>query len=281
MQLIVHWLSAHRIVNLLLILCYFYFLFSMHVPFANLSVRVMLAMSLPVYNTVVMAVSITLLILFVALMAFQLRKYPDERTLKITCLLITIACIILHFRFLFEMNIEIIHVFQYSILAFLLFPLTRRFGAAVFFAVPFMLIDEWHQYRVLYPGFVEYFEFNDVMIDIYGCGLIMVALMICGVKGAAPVRPIWRRSEFIFLLVSLIAVTIAIHSCFIALYEADSCANTWLVLNRIHQPVTFWRKFPGRDVVYHIMQPLEAIVAISAFSLFYFGLDSFRKYSKS
>jgi hypothetical protein len=272
------WLAAHRSINLLLIFSYFVFIYYMHDVVVHLSVWVMNMMSLPVYNKVVLTISILLLASFAVFMIVYFKKYGGNRLLKISYLSLTIAFIILHFRFLFEMNIEIIHIFEYSILALLIFPVTRRFGATVLFAVPLMLMDEWHQYIVLYPGFVEAFEFNDIIIDMYGCGLAMVALMICGVRGNWPVAPLWRRSEFIFLIASLVIVAVAVHTCFITLYEADKCANTWLVLNIIHGPVTFWRQFPGRPgAIYHLMQPLEAIIAIASLSIFYFGLDSFRK----
>ena len=277
LQRCVSWFENNRIVNLCLIFLYFIFIYYMHDPVVHLSVWVMNLLSLPVYNKVVMAISVLLLILFVAFIAQQFKKYEGNRRLKTAYLLFTVIIIAIHFRTMFEMNIEIIHVFEYPMLALLLFPITRRFGAAIFFTIPFMLMDEWHQYIVLYPSYVDYFEFNDIMIDIYGCGLAMVALLICGVEGQLPVNPFWKRPEFIFLVVALVLLAVAIQTCFISVYEADKCANTWLVLNHIHEPITFWRRFPGRDVVYHVMQPIEAIIAISLLTATYFGLDSFRK----
>jgi len=278
-ELLVTWLETHRTVNLLLILLYFVFIYFMHDPIVHLSIWVMNSMSLPVYNKVVKAISILLLILFTVFIGGQIKQYGNNLWLKIMYLLLTIGLIIAHFCTMFEMNIEVIHVFEYPFLTLLIFPLTKRFGAAVLFTIPFMLMDEWHQYIVLYPSYVDYFEFNDVMIDIYGCGLAMVALLVCGVRGQIPVKPIWKRAEFVSLAVALLALAIAIKTCFFSIYEPDKCSNTWLVLYRVHEPITFWRKFPGRDVVYHVMQPVEAFFAITGLALFYFGLDSFRKES--
>ena len=260
----------------MLVFGYFIFIFLMHVPCAKLSVFVEHHLTLPVYNKVVIGTCVLLLILYAAFVFTQLKGQADNRPHKIIYLFLTLSFILIHFKIMFEMNIEIIHIFQYSILAFLLFPLTRRFGAAVCFAIPFMLVDEWNQYINLYPGFVEYFEFNDVILDINGCGLAMITLYICGVRGAETLKPLWKRPEFITIVIFALAVCIAIKTCFIALYTVDKCDNTWLVLNIIKEPQFFWRKFPGRDAVYHIMQPLEAIIAIIALAFFYFGLDSFR-----
>jgi len=277
----VNWLEQRRFLNIILVFAYFIFIFFMHVPCAHLSVWVEWHLSLPVYNLVVKTTCIVLLILYLALILYQLLKRTHNRSHKIAYLLLTLSFIIIHFSFMFEMNIEIIHIFQYSILGFLLFPLTRRFGAAVCFAIPFMLIDEWNQYINLYPGYVEYFEFNDVILDINGCGLAVITLYLFGVKGSDNLKPLWKRPEFISIIAFGIAITIAVKTCFIALYTADKCSNTWLVLNIIKEAPTFWRKFPGRDIVYHIMQPVEAIVAIILLALFYFGLDSFRQTNPS
>jgi len=207
----------------------------------------------------------------------QLKEHTGNRNLKIVYLLATLTLIVIHFRTMLEMNIEIIHIFEYPFLVLLLFPLTKRFGASVLFTVPFMLLDEWHQYVVLYPDYVNYFELNDVVMDINGCGLAMITLLICGVNGSEKVAPFWKRPEFISLCVALATIFIATKACLLAFYEADQCGNTVFVFNRIHETPTFWRQYPGRDVIYHVMQAVEGIMAITVLVLFYFGLDSFRK----
>ena len=111
-QRYVGWLERHRITNLILIGLYFAFIFEMHVPFAQLSVWVMNNMSLPVYNKTVLAISWFLLAMFVIFMIMQYRKLENNRLLKISYLSLTIGFIIMHYRIMFEMNIEIIHIFQ-------------------------------------------------------------------------------------------------------------------------------------------------------------------------
>jgi hypothetical protein len=249
----------------------------MHDPVVHLSVWVMNWLTLPVYNKTVIVIFALFLILFSVFLFGHLRDRRDNFGLKLVYLVVTLALIIIHFKTMFEMNIEIIHIFEFPFLAFLLFPLTRRFGATVLFTIPFMLLDEWHQYIVLYPSYVDYFEFNDVVMDTYGCGLAVTTLLIMGVKGSTEIKPFWRRPEFISLLGFMIAVVILIKVCFISVYDSGKCANTWLVLNRIPGEQSFWRQYPGRDVIYHVMQPIEAMIYIPLLAFFYFGLDSFRK----
>ncbi|MDB5283288.1 MAG: hypothetical protein JWO06_2363 [Bacteroidota bacterium] len=272
----ISWLESHRFINILLAGGYFLFIYFMHDPVVHLSVWVMNFFTLPVYNKVVLGIFALFLILFTVFLIGQLKEHKDNRKLKSIYLFVTLALIVIHFRIMFEMNIEIIHIFEFSILAVLLFPLTRRFGATLLFTIPFMLLDEWHQYIVLYPGYVEYFEFNDVVMDMYGCGLAMTALLICNLNGPE-VKVLWKRPEFISLCLFVLFVVIALKTCFICSYPHEKCSNTFLVLNGIQGVQTFWHQYPGRDVVYHVMQPIEALIYIPLLAFFYFGLDSFRK----
>lgn len=273
----ISWLELNRLINILLIAFYFVFIYYMHDVMVHVSVWVMNGLSLAVYNKVVIAVFTLFLILFSVFLYMQLKDNTENLKLKIFYLVSIVSLIVVHFKIMFEMNIEIIHMYEFPVLAILIFPLTRSFGSTILLTLPFMLIDEWHQYIVLYPSYVDYFEFNDVVLDINGCALAMVSLMICGVRGRISNTPLWKKREFIALCFIILLIIASVKTCFIALYEEDQCSNTWLVLNRIHEARNFWRQYPGRDVVYHVMQPLESLIIIPSLILFYFGMDAFRK----
>ncbi|HWB64050.1 MAG TPA: hypothetical protein VG603_11105, partial [Chitinophagales bacterium] len=146
LQKAVNWLEQHRIANAVIATGYFVFIYFMHPYVANLSVLVQHSLSLPVYNATVLVITLLLGLGGSAYLLAALKTKTPNRNLQLIYLFASIAFIIIHFRVMFEMNIEIIHIFEFSILSFLLFPFTRRFGAAVLFTVPFMLLDEWHQY---------------------------------------------------------------------------------------------------------------------------------------
>jgi hypothetical protein len=271
---IVNWLEQHRLVNVLLIIAYSVFIILMHNNVVHLSVFVMQNLTLPVYNTVVKIIFSAFAVLYCGLLAWQLNIYSNQRKAKIIYLVCTFAFIIFHFWAMFEMNIEIIHIYEYPLLCFLFYPFTRRFGASLLFTLPFMLIDEWRQYMILYPGYVEYLELNDVMTDVYGCGLAVVTMWICNVKTNPTCRPIWQRPEFIMLGLMVLAFFIALKTCFFCLYPEDACSNTYMVLDKLQDPGLFWRQYPNRDVIYHVSTPIEGVIIISLLCLFYFGIDS-------
>ena len=235
-------------------------------------------LSLEVYNIVVAVVFLLLISMLIFFLQKKLRQKSEDRSLQLAYLFITITAILIHSRFMFDSNIEVIHSFEYSFLVLLIFPFTRRFGAAILFTLPFMLFDEWYQCTVLYP-FLDYFDLNDIMMDTYGCGLTMIVLMILGVKGNANVKPLWQRTEFISLVISVVVVLIAVKLCFIACYANEVCSNTLVVMNKRMVSEPFFRLHPTHHLWFHVMKPAEAFICIPLLHLFYMGLDSLRKHS--
>ncbi len=273
----IFWLQSRKLINLVLVFAYFFFILFMHDPLVHLSLWVEGNLSLEVYNLLVVFVFLSVLVLLSFFVLKKLATDKRNQKLKLFYLVATLALLITHSRFMFDSNIEVIHAFEFTFLAFLLFPLAKRFGAAVFFTLPFMLIDEWYQYTVLYPQWNDYFDLNDLMTDTYGCGIAMVVVMILGVKGNENVPPVWRRPEFISLVCLVVAVLVAVKICFIAPYASDACSNTWLVMNERLIPEPFFRLHPTHNIWFHVMKPVEGLIAVTALHLFYFGVDSFRK----
>lgn len=272
----VNWLQRHKFVTTVLLLAYFVFIVFMHGPMVDLSNIVQAKLSFALYNKVILAVYSITAITAATLLVRQIRKHEENRVLKLSYLLGTLVLIFIHSRFMFDSNVEAIHSLEFTFLAVLLFALFNRFGAAIMFAVPFMLLDELYQYWVLYPEFNDYFDLNDISMDIYGCCLVMTTLMIFGVKGEQPVKPLYQRIEFWGLITMLLLFTIAFATCFIAPYEFQKCSNTLLVLNERMTIEPFWREHPLSHVIYHVQKPIEAIASFSTLVFICFGLDSLR-----
>lgn len=275
LQSIIFWLQSRKIANILFVFAYFIFILLFHNHMVHLSMWVEKMLSLEIYNAVVAIVFITVIFVLVFFLQKKLREEIEDRNLKLTYLFITITAILIHSRFMFDSNIEVIHSFEYTFLVFLIFPFTRRFGAAILFTLPFMLFDEWYQCSVLYP-FLDYFDLNDIMMDTYGCGLAMLVFMILGVKGTSSVKPIWKRPEFISLASLVVVIFIAVKLCFIACYANEVCDNTWLVMNKRMVSEPFFRLHPTHKLWFHVMKPAEAFICIPLLHLFYMGLDSLR-----
>lgn len=273
-QNVVAWLKAHTAINVALVFAYAAFILFMHDPMVHVSIWVMNLLTLPIYNKVVMLTSGVILLLYATILGRALLANRNAAAVKLTYLVATLLLMVVHFFTMFEMNIEIIHSMEYTLLCFLIYPLVGRYGAAIVCALPFMLIDEYNQYVWMYSSYTFYFEFNDIFMDIYGCGLVVTALAIVGITGQRPIPVLWKRPEFIALVLFVVVFFAALATGLISLYPgSEGAKQAWLVLNKLEHPELFWRQYPGRDVIYHVARPIEGVAVIFILCLFYMGLD--------
>lgn len=269
------WLQKHPLINAVLVIAYFLFIIFMHHPLVLHSVYIENKLGIETYNLVVAVVFMAVLLGLLYFISKQFMLHKENRQHKIIYLLVTLGLLFTHSRFMFDSNIEVIHSFEFTFLAFLLFPFFNRFGAAVFFTLPFMLIDEWYQYILLYPDFNDYFDLNDLLTDTYGCALMMLLLMIAGVNGEETKKPLQKRPEFIGLVSLVIIVVVLVKLCVVVPYASDACSNTLLVMNESLTPEPFWRAHPTHHISYHVMNPTEGFIAVVLLHLFYLGLDGY------
>ncbi len=271
---IIDWLEQHRLINAGLVLLYTGFLLFLHGTFVKLSVDIMLALGRPLYNLIVGSVSIILGLAFIGFLIWQVQKHPHLRTSKLIYLFTTMTLMLIHYQFLFELNIEIIHSLQFAVLSFLLYPFTRRFGAAIIMGLPIMVLDEWYQYIILFPEEIIYFDFNDILMDIFGSALLMCGLWIGGIKREESKTPFWKRSE-LYVLGALVLIAFAgLWTCYFTRFEHTTCAHTLFVFSQLEDPTKFWQEHPTHGSIYHVMPPVEGIIVNTAVCLFYMGMDS-------
>lgn len=174
-------------------------------------------------------------------------------------LLLTIFLIGISVNTIVVINIEIIHLVQYCILALLLFPLCQHFTATLFWVITLGAIDELYQYQVLNPTY-HYYDFNDIVLDLLGgaLGLHLVA--------AYPLKINFQKATIAKNTIKWSFGVIA--TLFLLGYWLDYIT----ILPKIGQPQApfqlvrkyhpeFWRTIHP-NVTYHIIQPLEGICLI-------------------
>ncbi len=272
----VAWLQAHWVIHIALLIGYALFILLAHHAFVQHSIWVMNALTLPVYNAVVAGISGIVAVFFLLLMRSFLEAKSPERPRQLFYLFAILALLVGHHIVLFEMNIEVIHAMQFAVLGFLLFTFTQRFGAAIAMGIPVMMLDEWYQYQVLYPDYVQYFDFNDILMDILGCALLLCGMWIVGVQ-TKPAPPIYRRPEIILIAALSVATVAAVYSCTIAFFPENDCPNTWLILNKLPNPMQFWQTHPYTGRTYHAMPPAEGIAVVLGGALFFLGMGRTEK----
>ena len=238
----------------LLVVLYSFAIIHLHDFFVQLSVVVMNHFSLATYNVLVqntIAVFGVFLISITSLKAFKSKRFRLFGFFLFYCLLLFI-----HWLFLFEMNIEIIHALEFGLLALLLYGATCNAGAAVILCLPFMLIDEWVQYSLLYGNYNKYYEFNDLVLDILGAGLAILVLKIIEKERKTVLLPFWKRNEYRVLFVLLIFFCVLVLSGVLAAHQSQVNTYTIFTLSRIDAPELFWQTHAFTGAKYHILAPL-------------------------
>ena len=268
----IYWLEKHRIVNLILVWFYAAFLLFAHNIFVDLSVMIMNALSLAIYEKVVAG---AIAILGLVLVGTVLRVVRNKQ-LKLRFVGFfgaTLFLLVAHFFVLTEMNIEFIHAIMFGVLGLLLFPLVGRFGGAVILGLPLMLFDEWYQYVILFPHYVMHFELNDIVLDLLGASLLISVIGMLGAKSSLKHEPIYMRLEVWFLATASFATAAFMYSCFLVPYSIDACENTWLVLNKLPELREFWYVHPTIGSTFHILKPMEGFLLILGLSIACLGMD--------
>jgi hypothetical protein len=268
------WLERHRSVNAALVLAYVAFILFGHDTFVHFSIVVMNALTLPVYNMVVGAITVSVGLTFVGFLFFFLRKKSSDRPMKALYLGAILLMLVLHHFVLFEMNIEVIHAGLYAGLAVLLFPFGRRFGAPLVYALPIMFLDEWYQYRILYPDYVEYLELNDIVIDLLGSALMLCGLWVIGVRDRPAHRSFFLRTEGILFMAMAAVAAMLLTTSLVVPFPDDATERTLLVMSRLPDPQGFWsvHAFTGRT--YHVLQPITGLVVIAVLVLLGQGMGT-------
>ncbi len=266
-------LENHRGLNFALVFAYSAFVVLMHDSFVKLSIIAMNSLSLQVYNERVKTLSIIMFVFLLVWIVISLIKHSEQWEIKITFLSLSCVFLVLHSLVMFEMNIEIIHSFEYAILVFLLFPFTRQIGATLALALPVMIIDELNQYLILYPNYNMYFEISDILLDIIGSGTFMVMLTILGVK----TRKRLGTNNLLALIVLALFVLVSfggIATGFFALHDSVVSANTIFSYSHAKSPELFWHVHQFTKAKYHILKPIEGTLLITLAIIFYFIYDS-------
>ncbi len=269
----VEFLKRNLFINLLLVIAYSYFIVFMHPDIVEISIKIMNSLSLESYNFWVMIISVFAFSIVSYVVLFQIFQYKENRYLKLFILSATIVLISIHALTMFEMNIEIIHGLMYGILTLLLFPLTGRYATALIYAFPIMLYDEWYQYVLLYPDYVQYYELNDIIMDLLGSGLMITILFCLNIMPYKNSLSVIKRPEWYVLPIIFSIMFIVILTCYVVVYPQDACNNTLFILNKLSQPDLFWQIHPFTKAEYHVLSIKEAVFLITALCYGYSMLD--------
>ena len=219
------------------------------------------------YNLII-AVLVASTLILLSYYLFPKVKIHKERPTILIFTGITLIFILLCFNILFVNNIEAIHFLQYAIFSIICFKLTKNYTRTILIGALAGFFDELYQYMVLAPDTSDYFDFNDVVINIIGTG---IGLIICKILTFKTVT--YSKKECLFMpeLWILIAMVIfyfyGSHSGIISVLQNPDNPSSFSFLK--HLPESFWTTLPRQNIKYHILFPMPGLLISCILCLFY------------
>ncbi len=268
----IDWLSRHKALNILLAAAFFLAVVSFHDEVTDLALYFRRKVNLSGYNlffTIGTALSATIWIYW----AFRHARRRFQPDLILLFLIPTLLLTLVFFLFMLTYTIEAIHFIQYAILALLLFPLLKSYGATVFWTTILGMFDEIYQYVVLTP-FFKYFDFNDILLNLAGAGIAAVSIRLAGSLNVP--KDIHTRallSSAVFILIVVAAFSLAYCAGFIRWYSLPGEVHPgWFSINRAMPQPGFWTEvYQGRFI--HIAGHFEGLFAMALLFAYYFSMD--------
>ena len=273
--------NALRFTSLVLGLLYSYYIIYWHEVYVEIAVHTLEDIGLDAFNAIVMKVVLIISGLLCLFIAWRLKwQYNHQRRPKnilhglLAFTLLIGLWMTTHTLLLLEMNVELIHVPMYAILAFFLFFAFRHWTMVVLVALPIMLYDEWYQYIVLHAHYETYYSFNDVMCDVL---CLAVGLLLLAILGFYPKRRRIHSIEWVYLaILTLSGLYLAWlwHKGYLIGYQADRLLHTRFVFNQLLNPAQLWQIHSYTFKEYMVLKPIMGLSVVlgSCFVLCFAGL---------
>lgn len=272
MSSFLNYLNRHPFLNLLLLIVYYPLVVLPHEEVGRFCAWLFDEhMTRDDYNTIILITSLAGLSGYVYFLLKNTRGNSHLRRQIFFYGTVTVLCSILCFKLLIVINIEVVHFVQYGIMAILMFPLVRRYGETVLWVTLAGAFDEAWQYFYLAPVKSNYYDFNDVIINLLGSvyGLLLVRSL--QPSFALPRRlHFWRSPVFYVLLTLTGMIALSLWRGWIHLNAPASGDGALWSLIRVPQN-GFWTTVHPQ-VTFHVVQPLEGLAVIGLLWLFYSGL---------
>lgn len=222
----------------------------------------------PFYDKVLLIIFVVLFLTTVIFLYRKIKNHPRKGRILFFGLANTFFAI-LCYTIIFVVNVEAIHFLQYAIFALIVFPLTRNYTYTHIWATLAGTCDELYQYLVLSPQRTDYFDFNDVVINMVGAAFGLIMIFIYNPISNPFSWSAFRSSKLCWFLIALILGVTALFVSGLASYHPTE--SSWFILQKEVIP-WFWYELPPA-VVFHVMTPLEGVIIVLFLLLFFSKLD--------
>jgi hypothetical protein len=251
-----------------------------HKTVANLSLDVEKKVTYVSYNNgwgLFAIISLSLISLTVIIKIYK----SEDKGFKILYLILTASVIAASHIVVLAVNLEYIHIMQFSLLVFPVLALSMRLGETVFWIGFLGAVDELYQYYVIWWPHQSYFDFNDITMDIAG-GVFMIFLISLWLKKEVYFAPKrnrklkWKRSPVPAIAATLVLLALLANIAGILRFypqkEGGTGRQAVILLSNDPPALNFWSVFE-KGKTYHIQGALEWIMILIFLTALYTLLD--------
>lgn len=264
------WLGANRWINLLILTIYYLAVVLPHEEFGLWISDMFRPYTRDSYNRVLLLCAIGVFLAYAVIMYRGMKELDYKRLLFYFCinLIFAIVCI----NLLFVVNVEAIHFLQYGLFAILCFPLINNYTLTLVYTTLAGAIDEAYQFYYLAPERTDYYDFNDVVINLVGAVFGLILIRSLARKTYLYQWLSFRKSKhFLFFgLLILSIIILFVTGILVKEYNPENLkAMYWL----ISKPVTgFWTFDRAANISFHVIQPWEGLLIVLLLFLIYSGI---------
>lgn len=263
MSAVIRYLLARRELAFFIALTYYLLVVLTHEKVGKFVERTLdVPMGRERYNLLVVISALILLMAFLLWFTPRLvRMESNARWVIGGITVFTVSCIIVAMKTIVVINIELIHVFQYAIMAVLLYPLLPNYREVLFWASLLGAFDELYQYLVLAPQISDYYDFNDVIINMLGASMGMLILRIQGFENKWAYRK-WYKSPATQMMIGISSLIILMWlTGLLSVYPAKESNNS-VIFEFVKIPHEgFWRVVPKADP-FHVIRPETGLIIL-------------------
>jgi len=270
---ITNWFSENRSWNICIIIVYYLLVVLPHEEVGQFLTKTLdEPLGRAKYNQIILSLGILGTIGYLLLNRIGIKKYPKRLKTVLAYLIITFIFILITFKYLMVVNVEMIHLVQYGLLSLLLFPLFSNFGETLFFTIGLGALDEAYQYWVLTPFSTDYYDFNDLIINLLGGALGVILLFSNGCQNRRRINN-WFQSPVLFItsFFSLLLIIFYNTGVFRIFPEEGVQVQAPLLLVRNIQS-HFWTTAEP-DIKFHVIRPFFGVLTGLILYHFYKKID--------
>lgn len=264
------WLGANRWLNFLILFVYFFAIVLPHEQIGLMISDVFRPYTRDSYNRVLLLMALGLFCVYVWIL-FKNKSTTNNKSLGYY-FLFNLVLAVLCYNLLFVVNVEAIHFIQYGVFALLCFPLVRNYSLTLMYATLAGVCDEIYQFYYLAPERTDYYDFNDVVINLVGAVFGLLLIRSLGRKTFKFHWSSFVRSKHFMFIVGLILLIIILFATGILVKNYDPqnlTAKYWL----IRKPTLgFWKEERQFGFKFHVIKPWEGLAIVVALFIAYSGL---------